>query len=71
MVTGIQMSGETDRLYVYLHMVLYTANMPRSHYWLQSLLFSPDCYTLASRDSRASKHGREVLLCLDGTTVRL
>lgn len=47
------------------------SRLPRSHYWLQSLLLPPDFHSLASSDCRASKHVGEVLLSLDGIRVCL
>lgn len=48
-------SSETDGLYLYLCMRLMAASVPRSHYWLQSLLLPPDFHFLASRQRRQSQ----------------
>lgn len=64
-------SRETDTLYLYLCIHVLSASVPRSHYWLQSLLLPPQFHALASSKSRASKHGAEVLLSQDGTEAGL
>ncbi len=62
---------KTDLLYLCLCIRLLAASVPRSHYWLQSLLLPPDVLTLASSNSRASKHGGAVLLSLGDTRAFL